>query len=216
MIGFWEFKLTGAPPLPSLFVRPREGIGVAKRWFGDRSRFAVALGEFSGDNDSYCEVDVWAADCWLTCDDNHAYIPHFAGMLERSVRYLLREPPEYRRTQRPYPELSPADNHRRLCTDAKTDNSEYLDYRFMDWGPTADNVRMHLFREGDTAFLPFSFWRAGHHKPAELGQVFVAELPWRELAAVLHDAAWGLMWVWVSRVWSLKNAEPAAAPDPAT
>ncbi|QJW98653.1 hypothetical protein FTUN_6248 [Frigoriglobus tundricola] len=171
---------------------------MGKRWFGDQSRFAIALGQFSGENDSFCEVDVWAADCWLTCDDNHTYIPHFAGTLERSVRFLLRGP-QYRRTGRPDPELSPADNHRRLCADAETDNGEYPGYRFMDWGPTADNVRMHLFREGGTAFLPFSFWREGHHKPAELGQVFVAEVPWRGLAGVTHEAAWGLMWVRVGR-----------------
>jgi hypothetical protein len=74
------------------------------------------------------------------------------------------------------------------------DNRGYLSYRFMAWGPTTDNVRAVLFREGDTASMPFSFWRESHHDPAELGRVFVAELPERELLWVLHEAAWALAW----------------------
>jgi hypothetical protein len=58
---------------------------------------------------------------------------------------------------------------------------------------------MHLFRESGIAFLPFSFWREGHHDPAELGKVFVAELPVWELARVLHEAAWHLAWAWSDR-----------------
>jgi hypothetical protein len=126
---------------------------VAQR-FGDRSRFAVEVGDCWQGGPGVRVVDVWAADRWLTCDDNHALVTHFAGMLQRAVGSLLAEEPRYRRVvDRPYPDLSVADNHRRLCADAETDNSEYLACRFMDWGPTADNVRMHLFREGDTAWL---------------------------------------------------------------
>lgn len=166
--------------------------------FGHRARFAIEIGEFHGESDNCRRVDVWAADRWLTCDDNTAYVPQFIGSVEGSVRYLISDHP-FRRFGRPYPELSPADNHRRLCAVAATDNTESRNYAFMDWGPTADNVCMHLFQEGDTAFLPFSFWREAHHDPTELGQVFVAELPWRELAEVLHDAAWALMWAWAKR-----------------
>ena len=79
------------------------------------------------------------------------------------------------------------------------DNAEYLSYRFLDWGPTADNVSMLLFAEGGTAYLPFTFWRPDHHDPAELGRVFVAELSVWELAGVLHEAAWVVMWGWADR-----------------
>jgi hypothetical protein len=142
-------------------------------------------------------VDVWAAGRWLTCDDHFVYVPHFAGCLQRSVGGLLSD--RRRRRGRPYPDLSVADNYRRLRADAAVDNTEYRSYLFMDWGPTADNVSMLLFEEGGTAYLPFSFWRPDHHIPAELGQVFVAELPVWELATVLHDAAWTLMWDWADR-----------------
>jgi hypothetical protein len=106
-------------------------------------------------------------------------------------------PPSYPNSNRratSFPKLL----YRKLCDEANDDG--LVDhFRFMSWGPTADNVRMLIFREGDTAILPFEFHRPDHHKPRERGQVFVAELPWRELAEVLHNAAWHLMWVWSDR-----------------
>src|SRR5262249_40782209 len=100
---------------------------------------------------------------------------------------------------RPSPDLSVEENYRRLRADFEADNDEYLAYRFMGWGPTADNVGMLLFREKGIAYLPFSFLRPDHHDPSELGQVFVAELPAGEVACVLHDAAWALMGGWGGR-----------------
>jgi hypothetical protein len=165
--------------------------------FGHRTRFAITVGEVPSDSGSLRRVDVWAANRWLTCDDNNVFIPHFARCLQHEIGYLLSDP-QHRRG-RPHAALSVADNYRRLRADAETENTEYLTYRFMNWGPTADNVSMLLFREGGTAYLPFSFWRADHHVPFELGQVFVAELPEWELAAVLHDAAWAFTWDWADR-----------------
>jgi hypothetical protein len=172
-------------------VRPARGATVGQVTFGHQSRFAITVGEYLNDDGNSRRVDVWAADRWLTCDDNSVYIPHFAGCLQRAVGFLLSNPQHGR--GRPYPDLSVADNYRRLQADAETDNTEYLSYRFMGWGPTADNVTMLLFREGRVAYLPFSFWRPDHHDPTELGQVFVSELPEWELAAVLHDAASALL-----------------------
>jgi hypothetical protein len=164
---------------------------------GQRTRFAITVGEVLSDNGGNRRVDVWAANRWLTCEDNNVYVPHFAGCLQHAIDSFLSDP--QRRRGRPYPELSVEENYRRLEEAAETDNTEYLAYRFMNWGPTADNVGMLLFREGGIAYLPFSFFRPDHHVPAELGKVFVAELPEWELARVLHDAAWSIMWDWADR-----------------
>jgi hypothetical protein len=165
--------------------------------YGHRTRFAITVGEALSDNGASRQVDVWAAGRWLTCDDNNVYVPHFAGCLQSAVRALLPDPGH--RRDRPYPELSVEDNYRRLRADFEADNDDYLAYRFMGWGPTADNVGMLLFWEKGVAYLPFSFLRPDHHDPSELGQVFVTELPEWELACVLHDAAWALMWEWADR-----------------
>jgi hypothetical protein len=166
--------------------------------FGNISRFAIEVGDFLNETKQFRRVDVWAADHWLTCDDNHAFVSPFIGKLKGTLGRLLRDPQYSVKMGRPFPELSPGENHKRLCADAVTDNTEYLYYSFMDWGETTDKVRMHLFREGGTAFLPFSFWRETHHDSSELGQVFVAELTEWELLSVLHEAAWAMMWDWAN------------------
>jgi hypothetical protein len=187
---------------------------VGRGTYGQPGRFAITVGEILSDDGGSRRVDVWAADRWLTCDDNNVYVPHFAGCLQHAVSLLVSNP--LHRRGRPYPDLSVADNYRRLWADAETDNGEYWSHRFMYWGPTADNVSMLLFREGGTAYLPFSFWRTDHHAPAELGQVFVAELPEWELAAVLHDAAWAVVWDWADRSKWPRPGEPAPAPPTAS
>ena len=175
---------------------------MAGKTFGSSTRFSIEVGAFRGDADHSRRVDVMAADRWLTCEDNHAYVPHIAGRLEQAVASLLSDP-RAPNIGRPYPEFSPADNHRRLLLGLNSDDDrawrEHATYWFMDWGPIADNVHIHLFRENGTAFLPFSLFREDHHDPSELGQVFVAELPEWELASVLHDAAWAIMWDWADR-----------------
>jgi hypothetical protein len=116
----------------------KEGASVAQGTYGQLTRFALTVGEILSDNGGSRRVDVWAADCWLTCDDNNVYVPHLVACLQHAVGGLLSNP-QYRRG-RPYPELSVEDNYRRLRAAAATDNTEYLAYRFMDWGPTSDNV----------------------------------------------------------------------------
>jgi hypothetical protein len=94
----------------------------------------------------------------------------------------------------PYPHVSIADNHRRLCRDATAGaDGEYQRCRFMNWGSTTDNVLAHLFLADGLARIAFSFWREQHHDPVELGQIFVAELPERELLRLLHRAAWTIV-----------------------
>jgi len=162
--------------------------------FGIRSRFCMEIGPLDPDHPTagLRRVDIWAADRWLTCDDNSVYLPSFTASVANSLGHLLTNP-ENLICHRPYAEVSVADNLRRMLAAAEAgNNSRYLSYRFMDWGPTTDNVSAVLFRENDVAFMPFSFWRESHHESSELGQVFVAELPERELLWVLHCTAWAL------------------------
>ena|SRR5687768_5293427 len=120
------------------------------------------------------------------------YVPTFASSLKAEIDLLL-DNSACTKLRRPDPSLSIAENHRRLCAAANVgDNAEYLAYRFMDWGETTDNVIAHLFLEDGVASIPFSFWRKEHHDPAELGEVFVAELPERELLRLIHETAWTL------------------------
>ena len=165
-------------------------MGVGK--FGEKSRFAITVGETLSGRGAVRAVDVWAADQWLTCEDDAVYAPQFAWAVKADLGALLRDP--QLRRGRPHPELSIEENFRRLRTDAEADNAEY--YRFMDWGPTADNVNMLLFQEGSIAYLAFAFRDLRRDDPLQLEKVFVAELPEWELAKVLLDAAWAIIEDW--------------------
>ena len=159
---------------------------------GVKSRLSFVFPNEGITSNGLHEVDIYAAGRWLTCEDSNAHLPTFVNCMRGELDLLLDDgAAEFYR--RPYPDLSPADNHRRLRAEAKAgENDAYLRYRFLDWGPTTDNVSAHLFLADGVASIPFSFPRPGHHDPSERGQVFVAELPERELVQILHKTAWAL------------------------
>jgi|SRR5688572_18766059 len=160
---------------------------------GQRSRFAFVIGPPApeGKSADHREVDIYAAGRWVTSDDSVAYVPQFVDGLRHTLAHLLRRGAEGGFVL-PRAEMSVADNHRRLLGGPETEDAR-LAHAFMNnWGPTTDNVLAHLFLRDGMALVSFSFWRPTHHDPRELGEVFVAELPERELLWVLHEAAWTL------------------------
>lgn len=159
--------------------------------FGDRSRFAIEIARDPDEPSGRLRVvDIYAANRWLTCDDNVAFVPQFNISVHREMSRLL-SPDADERYRRPFPELSPVETLRRIDS-TEEDTNHYSRHRVLSWGPTTDNVLAFLFVDENTAWLTFSFWRAEHHNPSEMGQVFVAELPWRELVLVMHQALWEL------------------------
>ena len=177
--------------------------------FGSRDTFAFEISSLDPHADIRV-VDVFAAGIHLTCDDNTVYVPQFLGSLTLDLDRLI-APRDDRRDTLPYPDLSPMENHSQLLAVAEDDNSDYLFHRFMDWGPTADNVSMTFFRDANTVVLPFNFWRESHHDHGQLGQVFVANVAIEELRLTFHRAAWKLMWDW-SSLKRNRDGEPCDQP----
>jgi hypothetical protein len=149
--------------------------------FGHPWHFAIEVEERRPPDRMFTRVDLWAARQLLTCDDPHPYIPQACCDLEHGIGGLLAEPD----LALPWPGLSPEENHRRLVADGYDARRRF---RFLDWGPTTDNIRWHIFIRGKDAIITVEFIRPDHHTPADLGRVFVAELPERELLLVLHNA----------------------------
>lgn len=149
--------------------------------FGHTWNFAVEVERRDPDNPQLRRVDLWAARQLLTRDDPWAYVPQFCLSVERTISWLLREP----KIGLPWPDLAPAENHRRLLA---ADDGSREPYWFPMWGPTTDNVTGNLFRRERDVIFTFEFWRPTHHIPADLGRVFVAELPEQELLLVMHEA----------------------------
>jgi hypothetical protein len=149
---------------------------------GTRSRFALAVGSHHPTNSHLCEVDIFLANIWLTCDDNSAFVPQFTFNLDATIEWLLSTGP----MKSPYPD-QPAEQVHRLL-DAAADGS-VESCRFMQWGPTTDNITAFIFRGDETVYITASFHRPTHPRPEELGRVFHAEIPERELILILHRAA---------------------------
>lgn len=168
-----------------------------KECIGSRQTFAFEIADDESRHSDLRRVNVCAAGIHLTCDDDTMYIPQFLNSLTCDLDRLV-YPSDRRRDTMPFTDLSPQGNHRRLLEIAEEDSTAHLYHRFMDWGPTADNVSMHYFRIGDTIYLPFSFWRESHHNANELGNVFCATVALEELRSTFHRAAWKLMWDWSS------------------
>ena len=150
--------------------------------YGSRHHFAIEIASEAPEPEVRT-VNIWGAGQWLTCDDNSAYVPVFASQLEHTARYLIASD----RLAPPWPNLNPEEIHRRL--DAQDDVRET--YRFMNWGPTTDNVTAYVFRGriDETVHLSFAFWRRDHPFPDQLGRVFTASLALRDLILILFDAA---------------------------
>lgn len=166
-----------------------------KQCFGDRSTFAIELGNSDDVSPDLRTVDVYADGRWLTCDDNVVYLPQFIGSLNDDLDWAI-TPEGDKRDTPPFPDRSPVENHREMLRLAIDDNDLHLFHSFMDWGPTSDNVSMHLFRIDGTAHRPFSFWRESHHDPTERDTIYCARLSVDDLRVTLHRAAWRLMWDW--------------------
>lgn len=150
------------------------------RRFGNRTTFAVEIGEATGP--AMRVVDLWAADTWLTTDDNEAFVPSFCHYMRGAamqVRQRLIRPC-------PFPERSPEETFRLLQAD-ETDFREQ--YWFMQWSETLDNVSSYAYLDDDELVIVFAFWRAEHPNPEDLGKVFVARMPPDEFAATLLGAA---------------------------
>ncbi|TDT98619.1 hypothetical protein EDD99_6848 [Streptomyces sp. 846.5] len=158
---------------------------------GDKRSFAAEVGEW---DHALCRVDLWAAGQWLTCDDNMAFVSQFRlAVLDTaaSLRSGQGAPP-------PFPGLSPEATHRRLMVRAGRDDETEAEYdlrsrfRVLQWGPTTDNVTIHLFRgDGDSLVITFQFRREGHLlKHAEhAGEVFVFGISAAEFVDILERLA---------------------------
>ncbi|MFG3491550.1 hypothetical protein [Streptomyces sp. NPDC047972] len=149
---------------------------------GDRSRFAAEVGEPG----PLCRVDLWAADRWLTCDDNAAYVPQF----RRDVGDTLTRLVSGGGSPLPFPGLSAETTHRRLVrtTDDGADGELRGRFHALRWGPTTDNVTAHLFREKERLLITLEFWREEHlyRHPDDVGAVYVVEIAVDEFAGILE------------------------------
>lgn len=148
--------------------------------FGDKTRFAVEVGEYWDGHEYYRHVDLWADGRRLTCDDNIAFVPVFCKDVSDTVDWLKSGCD----LSPPFPDLTPIETHRRLL---ELDDGSREKYWFPQWGPITDNVCGHVFRIGGQIAITLEFWRNTHSIPEERGVPFIIELPEKVLIEVLEQ-----------------------------
>lgn len=149
------------------------------RRFGDRSTFAIEVGEvWSRD---LRIVDVWAAGKRLTTDDNTAFVPSICRQMRPAAAQVRQRdiPPC------PYPGRSPEEIFRRL----RADGTEFAErYWFIQWSEILDNVSKYAYLDHDLVIV-FGFWRETHPFPEDLGKVFTVRIPPDAFATTVQEAA---------------------------
>lgn len=132
-------------------------------------------------------MDLWAADQWLTCDDNMVFVEQFRRSVEETAVSVRsgRIPPL------PVAGLSAVATHRRFGTATDDDPICQLreQFRFLCWGPTTDNLQTFAFRDGDDLVITLQFWREGHllDHPEHVGRIFEVTIEPAEFAGILEE-----------------------------
>lgn len=155
---------------------------------GDKSRFAAEVGQ--GDH-GLRRVDLWADGKLLTCDDSMVFVGQFRRDVLDTAAWLR----SGQGSPVPFDGLSPEATHRRLMHRAGADDESEADYelrsrfRALSWGPTTDNVTVHLFRDTDRLVLTVQFRREEHlfKHPEDAGEVFVVDIPTAQFVGILED-----------------------------
>ncbi|WP_327147319.1 hypothetical protein [Nocardia sp. NBC_01329] len=151
---------------------------------GEKDRFAVEIGDWAS---GLRRVDLWAADQWLTCDDNMVFVEQFRHSVEETALSIRSGafPPL------PFAGLSPVATHRRF--DTATDDDPICELReqfwLLHWGPTTDNLVTYGFRDRDHLVITLQFWREAHvlDHPEHAGRVFEVEIEPAEFAGILES-----------------------------
>lgn len=112
--------------------------------------------------DDYASLQIWVAGERLPHDDV-AFVPQLVRAIERALDAERLE-------EFPAPTLDGVENHRR-CMSFGLDGIRK--YRWLDWGPTTDELTGLAFRDGDDAILTFQ------HRDST--DVVVARIPIHDL-----------------------------------
>jgi hypothetical protein len=155
---------------------------------GDKSRFAAEVGQLDR---GLRRVDLWAGGKRLTCDDSMVFVGQFRRDVLDTAAWLR----SGQGSPVPFAGLSPEAAHRRFMHRAGAEEESEADYEFRSrfralmWGPTTDNVAVHLFGDADRLVLTVQFRREEHliKHPEDAGEVFVVDIPTAEFAGILED-----------------------------
>lgn len=128
---------------------------------GDKRYFAFEIGDITQTN-VLIPIDTWLNNTRLTVDDNMAYLPQYYNDLKNTILrdYTLDKFGDYLEGRSPEEAhgfiSSTRDEGSENC--AIEDDQIYPYYRFMDWGPTTDNIMSFMFPVETGLCVTYEFW----------------------------------------------------------
>ena len=161
------------------------------KFIGHPDRFAFEIGEYQCPNHSLRHVDIWAGGVRLCTDDNSVYLDQFTNDLAEVIKrsYRISDFSKYLQG------LPPVEMATFVCSTRDEGSANYdiegdaiyPYYRFLDLGPTTDNLSAFLFRDAQRSFFVYSFWREATREG--VADTFrVVELDFDEIISVTKDA----------------------------
>jgi hypothetical protein len=165
--------------------------GVEKmKIIGHPERFAFEIGEYR-DSRQLRHVDIWAGGVRLCIDDNTVYLSQFIDSLSDEIRrsYRISDFAKYLRGLSPIEMAVFVSSTREENSPnyGMENDSIYHHYMFLNLGPTTDNLVAFLFRDTQTSYFVYSFWRETL-KTGDIETYQVVELEFDEIISVARDA----------------------------
>jgi len=145
---------------------------------GDLDTFAFDVGRKEGKD--LRRVDVVIGGRYVCCDDRVVFVPQFSFDLERSLKKIQSQVAG--QLENILGGRTPEEAHRFIVSTTSEESENFYKpeleevwptFRFMNWGPTTDNLTCFLLPLEGKLFITYEFWREEHQKQEEIGQVFV-------------------------------------------
>lgn len=158
---------------------------------GNKDIYGFDLGK--NESKSLKVVDIIIGNRYVSCDDNTVYLPQFINDVKSTLKSLQHI--DYTTYDKYYKNKTIEEIHQFISSNWEEgsesfdieDGQIYSLHRFMDWGPTTDNITSLLFLYKNELILTYQFWREGHDVKEEINRVNYIKVNKLNLIEILEN-----------------------------
>jgi len=149
---------------------------------GDKRTFAFETSPCAqSSSDQFLTVDIYVAGKRVTILDNTVWVPHFLGHIEETHRHL-RNNLKWLQYRDDLAGMNLTETHLYLW---RTEGWN----KFLDWGPTTDDVSCHLIIFQDSLWITFFLYSENPHHETDTPLVHGARISPFALVSTLQQQA---------------------------
>jgi hypothetical protein len=160
---------------------------------GNKSTFAFEIGQHSSETELRT-VDIVIGNRYVCRDDNSAYVPQFIASMQCDIERIFDN--DWNKYHEYFKRKSINEIHEfilRTRTEGTReydieDDSIYPLHKFLDWGPTTDNLCCFIIPINDKHYLTYQFWRPEHPDKSENGTIHNVQIELSEIAEAIKEA----------------------------